>query len=202
MSDGLTGYTGLTGMTGPPGPQGIQGPPGPTGLTGKTGATGPAGPTGPTGLTGLTGPRGPQGIPGPFGSPFTSFGDAGVSEVKLVAGEPLEVTVMYEWENADLEDGSLVVPDAGLYLLSYSVNVTVPPVSEVTFILAVNGEFIDKTRGRLANGENNDIITVGVSRTHVLTLPGNSAIALTVESITGSIAAFEPVITVIKLREA
>ncbi|WP_091189113.1 hypothetical protein [Paenibacillus catalpae] len=205
MSDGLTGYTGLTGMTGPPGPQGVQGPPGPpgpTGLTGKTGATGPTGPTGQTGPTGLTGPPGPQGVPGPSGSPFTTFGDAGlISEVKLVSGEPIVVTELYEWENTVLQSGSIVVADAGLYLVSYSVNVMIPPVSNVSFILAVDGGFIDKTRGRLGNGKNSDFFTTGLSRTHLLSLPANSVISLMVESMTGSVTAYEPVLTVIKLRE-
>ncbi|GLX71538.1 hypothetical protein [Paenibacillus glycanilyticus] len=218
MSDGLTGYTGLTGQTGPPGPQGIQGPPGPTGLTGKTGATGATGPTGPTGQTGLTGPPGPQGPqgvqgeqgpqgiqgpPGPVGSPVSSFGDAGLAaeSVNLVSGEPIAVNNFYEWDNAELQGGSIIVPETGLYLVSYSVNVTLPPVTNVTFILAVDGVFIDKTRGRLGNGKNGDIIATGISRTHILTLFSGSAITLTVESMTGTVAAFEPVLTVVKLKE-
>ncbi|CAM3427961.1 hypothetical protein PALU110988_22120 [Paenibacillus lupini] len=202
MSDGITGYTGLTGQTGPAGPQGITGPPGPPGITGMTGMTGATGPTGPTGLTGPRGPQGIQGPPGLAGLPVNSFGDAGIlSEVKIVKGEPIVVTDCFESENAELQSGSIVVPDAGLYLVTYSVNVTLQPVSEITFIIAVDGDLEGKTRGRLANGKNNDSITVGVGRTHLLSLLPDSALTLVCENMNGTVTAFEPVLTVIKLRD-
>ncbi|MGO4111284.1 hypothetical protein [Paenibacillus sp. YAF4_2] len=69
--------------------------------------------------------------------------------------EPIVVTDFFELENAELQS-SIVVPDAGLYLVTYSVNVTLQPVSEITFIIAVDGVLEGKTRGRLANGKNND----------------------------------------------
>lgn len=75
------------------------------------------------------------------------------------------MTELYDSENTDLRYGAIVVSHAGLYLVSYSVNATVPPVSNVTFILFVDGEGIGKTRGRLGNGKNGDSITAGISRT-------------------------------------
>ena len=135
---GPAGATGATGATGPVGP---AGPIGPTGATGATGATGPAGPqgevgpqgpqgeqgpVGPTGATGATGATGPQGPQGEQGVPGTNNAVyAGLSTATTVAQNaiiPLEQVTATDGSTFTVSDGSINLPEAGTYLVSYSVN--------------------------------------------------------------------------------
>ena len=139
---GATGGFGPQGPAGPIGPQGPVGPVGPVGATGATGATGPIGPqgpvgatgpqgpVGPTGATGATGPVGPQGPVGPTGA--TGANDliyAGVLADTTVAGDtiiPITLIAQTDGSTMSVSGSSVNLPEAGVYLVSYSVNGSVP----------------------------------------------------------------------------
>lgn len=121
---GATGATGATGPIGPQGPVGATGPQGPVGPTGATGATGPQGPAGPTGATGATGPVGPI---GPAGTNDLIY--AGVLADTTVAGDtiiPITLLAQTDGSTMSVSGSSVNLPEAGVYLVSYSVNGSVP----------------------------------------------------------------------------
>ena len=117
---GPTGATGATGATGPIGPVGPQGPVGATGATGPIGPQGPVGPTGATGATGATGPQGPSGTNNAL--------YAGVNDVTADAGAIIPLALVDQTADTTLSvsNGSVNLPQAGTYLISYFINGSVP----------------------------------------------------------------------------
>ena len=126
---GPIGPQGPTGATGPIGPQGPTGATGPIGPQGPTGATGPIGPQGPTGATGPIGPQGPTGATGPIGpqgpSGTTDIIYAGNNVASSIATNsviPITFLASTPTTTLSIEDNSVVLPEAGTYLVSYFTN--------------------------------------------------------------------------------
>ena len=149
----------IRGPQGPAGPQGARGPigpQGPIGATGATGATGPIGPQGPVGATGAVGPVGPQGPVGATGAtgatgPIGPQGPSGTSDIIYATSGPvtvasdsiIPVTLNTSTPNTTLSvtDGSVNLPEAGTYLLSYFSNgATVNGIQSIS--LYQNGQLI------------------------------------------------------------
>lgn len=106
---GITGYTGYTGIIGEPGPTGERGP------TGKMGNTGP------TGHTGQTGEKGQTGQPGSVIRFCSSSAILRYNDV------PISTNLFFKYQTADLNnftksEDALIVEDAGLYSISFSLN--------------------------------------------------------------------------------
>ena len=138
---GPQGPTGATGARGPQGPQGPVGPIGPTGATGATGAIGPQGPVGPqgetgpqgpVGATGAVGPQGPTGATGATGPQGPSGTNnaiyAGVNDTTADANAIIPLALVDQTADTTLSvsNGSVNLPQAGTYLISYFVNGSVP----------------------------------------------------------------------------
>ena len=166
---------GPQGPVGPQGPRGFQGPQGPIGATGATGATGAVGPQGPVGATGAVGPQGPIGATGPIG-PQGPVGPSGTSDVIYASGEtstvpsntviPLTTSIVTPTGTMTLSNSAVNLPEAGSYLVSYSVNGSVP-TDDFSFSLYLNDELIDgqtvvitPVAGGLAQGSNTVLVNV------------------------------------------
>ena len=122
---GPTGATGATGPIGPQGPIGLTGATGPQGPAGPTGATGPQGPIGLTGATGPQGPAGPTGATGPQGPSGINNGVyASANTVVVDSGAIIPLTLNSQTTTSSLGvvDGSVTLPSAGTYLISYAVD--------------------------------------------------------------------------------
>ena len=136
---GPVGPTGATGAIGPQGPVGPVGPAGPTGATGAIGPQGPVGPIGPAGPTGATGATGPV---GPAGTNDVVY--AGVNTLTTVdAGEIIPIAQLASTPGATLSvsDNSVVLPEAGTYLVSYFSNGT-NPSGDLLTSLYLNGSLL------------------------------------------------------------
>lgn len=159
---GTTSVTGPTGLTGPTGPTGATGPAGPTGPAGATGATGATGPAGPTGPTGETGPAGAANV-NQYATTYT------LGAQTLTSGTPLTLMTVLVNQSFVVGADSITVPDAGAYLLSYSVN-RVETMSDGDYVeLKINGTEYAATRRMLST-------TAGVGGTYVLRLTAGSVI--------------------------
>lgn len=133
---GPTGPTGATGAQGPAGgpvgPTGPEGPIGPIGLAGPQGVSGDEGPAGPAGPTGGTGPAGAVGPTGPTGTNTTAASayaanTTGSLIVAVVGGTPVPLPsgqVLPAGITVNAGNTVFTVADAGLYRISYAVNVT------------------------------------------------------------------------------
>ncbi len=114
-------------IPGPQGPQGPVGPQGPIGLTGATGVTGPAGAVGPQGPIGLTGAVGPQGPVGPAGADAISAAALYANPTQNIASGADAViaeSVSTPDSGFTLAGDSVTLPEAGIYKISYSADVT------------------------------------------------------------------------------
>ena len=123
---GRTGDTGTTGIQGPTGATGPQGATGPTGPTGPQGATGPTGPTGPQGATGATGPTGPQGATGEAAPILDSYAMVHDETNTTVAPQnPIlfQTTNLSNKINYNPNTGEFVIPEDGIYLIHWWINV-------------------------------------------------------------------------------
>lgn len=153
-ADGRDGVDGKAGASGPAGAAGAQGPAGATGAAGPQGAVGPEGPTGATGSTGAQGPAGATGATGPQGAAgqnalrhVDSFAWTEPGIQPLLASTPLPVTQGDPTTLSNIRTtplvtypgGSLtfVVQYAGIYLVSYGLNVQTP--SRIEFAALRNG---------------------------------------------------------------
>ena len=148
---GPIGPTGLTGATGPQGPQGVIGP---------VGATGPQGPQGVTGPVGATGPQGPQGEVGPSGTNDIIY--AGITTQTTVdAGAIIPLQYINDTEDSTMSvvGNSIILPEAGDYLITYSINGSTPtgtlvaslyldgvPISGETITLSSAGDIVSGSR--------------------------------------------------------
>ncbi len=126
---GPRGAQGPQGPQGPVGPQGATGATGAAGATGATGATGPQGPAGATGATGATGPQGPQGIPGTNDIIYAS---AGADSVTTDTDYPITQTAATAGTTMSVSSNAVNLPAAGLYLVSFFANGSVPSDDMVT----------------------------------------------------------------------
>ena len=120
---------GPQGPVGPSGARGPQGPQGPVGPIGPTGATGPIGPQGPVGATGPIGPQGPTGATGPQGPSGTSDAIyAGANDATVVSNAiiPLAEVTATPTTTLSVENGSVILPEAGTYLVNYFIDGSVP----------------------------------------------------------------------------
>ena len=200
---GPIGPTGAQGARGPQGPQGATGPQGPAGPAGPTGATGATGPRGPIGPTGATGPVGPQGPIGPTGAtgPVGPQGPAGTNDgiyasvetAVVAAGEiiPLTLTASTATTTMSVSDNSVVIGEAGSYLVSYYVGGSVPTNELITTLYLndapVSGESIIQSNSAGA-----------ASKTVILNLSAGDDLSLYNESATEATLSAAS-ITVLKL---
>jgi hypothetical protein len=138
---GPQGPTGATGARGPIGPQGAtgpigpQGPAGPTGATGARGPIGPQGPVGATGATGATGPIGPQGPAGESAVADSLYATYTGGTIEANSIIPLELSDSTAPTTLSVVDNSVVLPDAGTYLIQYSANGSASGPFEVSLYL-------------------------------------------------------------------
>lgn len=143
----------IRGPMGPAGPQGARGPIGPQG------ATGPQGPTGPQGISSFTDIITAQNVGG---------------TVTAATQIPLTLTAATPSSTMSVTGNSITVPNAGYYLVSYSVNGSVP-LGDIVTALYLNGapvpnEVITQTNaaGTVSEG----------SKTVLLNIPANSTLSL------------------------
>jgi len=120
---GATGAVGPQGPVGPAGATGATGPQGPIGPTGATGAVGPQGPVGPAGATGATGPQGPI---GPAGTNDIIYAGVGAETVTADTNVPITLITATDGTTMTVSDSAILLPEAGVYLVSYYVNGSVP----------------------------------------------------------------------------
>ena len=90
---------------------------GPIGPQGPTGATGPIGPQGPTGATGPIGPQGPSGT-----TDIIYAGNNVASSIATNSVIPITFLASTPTTTLSIEDNSVVLPEAGTYLVSYFTN--------------------------------------------------------------------------------
>ena len=131
---GATGPQGPIGATGPQGPVGATGATGPQGPVGATGAIGPQGPQGPAGATGATGPQGPQGPAGTNDILYSNY----VGDVAANSIIPLSLSASTDGTTLSVTGGSIDLPTAGSYLVSYYTNGSVP-TGNLSTTLYLNG---------------------------------------------------------------
>ena len=116
-------------IMGPAGPQGFPGEKGDTGETGPAGPQGPQGESGPAGPKGDTGPQGPQGIPGTNDIIYAS---AGADSVTTDTDYPITQTAATAGTTMSVSSNAVNLPAAGLYLVSFFANGSVPSDDMVT----------------------------------------------------------------------
>ncbi|MBE7086882.1 MAG: hypothetical protein E7369_01100 [Clostridiales bacterium] len=156
---GPTGPAGPRGPIGPQGATGAIGPQGPAGPIGATGAVGPQGPIGATGATGATGPQGPQ------GSSDAIFASSGTATVPANTVIPLTLDASTPTSSMSVSDNSIVLSEAGYYLVTYYVNGSVPNGNLETTLyqnaVAVTGENIvlTNTANALSSGSKTVLIS-------------------------------------------
>lgn len=138
---GTTGAQGSPGSAGSPGAQGIQGnigATGPPGVTGSTGATGVVGGTGPTGTTGAAGATGTSGTTGSSGATGATGPPAQSNVADFFALMPPDnaatvapgTPVQFPQDGpsagviARLNASAFVLPNVGIYRVTFSVSVT------------------------------------------------------------------------------
>lgn len=162
-ADGMVGPVGLPGVEGLPGAQGLPGLRGPIGAAGPAGPPGPKGPAGPGGIQGEVGdqgdqgPQGPTGFQGPAGEPGAAV-QSGISShayafsdiVQTVATEsptvdgtfrlnrsgPMSTGYTLVGQANPVPPGpfrGIVVPETGLYHVSFLVGVGSPSIVSVAF---------------------------------------------------------------------
>jgi hypothetical protein len=135
----LVGPMGPIGLTGPQGPQGEAGPAGEPGEQGPIGLTGEQGPIG---LTGLQGIQGPQGEPGPAGADGIDA-PVGYGYVYNITAQSVavEAPIVFDSNGPLLgvthatPSPSIVIVDAGIYAITFSVSGTEPN----QFAIFING---------------------------------------------------------------
>ena len=123
---GPRGYIGPTGPQGPQGRDGNIGPTGPQGPQGRDGNIGPTGPQGPQGRDGNIGPTGPQGPQGRDGGSFNACAmvhDTSNSIVPAKEAIKFNNINIYNGIYYDPNTGEFTVPDDGLYIIHWWVNV-------------------------------------------------------------------------------
>lgn len=119
---------------------------GPMGPAGAVGARGPIGPQGPVGATGATGPQGPS------GTNDVIYATSGTATVAANAIIPLSLSSSTASSTMSVSGGSINLPQAGYYLLSYFAGGS---VAEGTFRVSLY------LNGAAINGENFTISTTG-----------------------------------------
>ena len=128
------GATGTTGDTGPTGPTGVTGGTGPTGATGETGPTGATGETGPTGPTGASGATGATGATGGGLAAYGGLYNSATQTPTLTTANtfvPLELNTALPLLNTTDSTNSITVTEAGVYEISYNIDLTA--TAELTF---------------------------------------------------------------------
>jgi len=154
---GAAGAQGAQGAQGPAGPQGETGATGATGATGPTGAQGPKGdtgaqgPTGPQGQTGATGATGPQGPAGTTGQSATTVYQTQVLDLGGGLGGFTSIPGMSTSVNVPANSVVIVEADGVI-----APDTTVPSnaVSEVLFVLVVDGSFLTNGGFRIVTASN------------------------------------------------
>ena len=147
-SDGATGADGSTGPAGADGATGADGSTGPTGADGVTGADGSTGPTGADGATGADGSTGPTGATGATGTLATVYANyinttnslvysGGSASNGIVMATPIAAPAVPTTAFVTQADGSILVTNAGTYLITASVNVT--SVNAQSYAVQING---------------------------------------------------------------
>ena len=177
---GATGPQGLQGSQGIPGPVGPIGPAGATGATGATGpqgpvgatgATGATGPQGPVGATGATGPQGEQGVPGTNNAVYAGLSDA--TDIAQNAIIPLTLVAATDGSTFTVSDGAINLPEAGTYLVSYSVNGS-NATGDIATTLYLNGTpVIGETLSEASTGD-----IANLSKTILLTTNAPAALSI------------------------
>ncbi len=184
----VRGPQGLTGATGPRGPIGPQGPQGPVGPTGATGAVGPIGPAGATGATGATGPIGPQGLTGPAGatgavgpqgpsgtSDIVYAGNNTASTVAAATAIPIALLASTPTATSTVAGDAVTLPEAGVYLVTYSFNGDRDTAGNVSVSLYQDGTAVAGETLTVNAGANEP---VSASKTVLLATDGGSTLSL------------------------
>jgi len=192
---GAIGNTGLTGSTGSIGSTGNTGATGATGATGGTGVAGSTGPTGSTGAVGATGSIGATGGPGATGATgATGLGIAQFGYIYNLTAQSVAVESDITFDSNGtmtagithaLGSSSIVIVNAGTYLINFSVSGVEPS----QFALFVNGAA--PTTGTVYGSgagtqQNNGMAILVFAAGDVLTLRNHtSAAAVTLQTLAG-----------------
>lgn len=192
---GDTGPQGPEGPTGPKGEQGIQGkqgiigPAGPKGETGEKGDTGPQGVKGDTGEKGDTGPAGPPGTISEFYATIYNSSSQTIS-----TSTPLTMTEIQINQGFKLQNGGLVIPANGTYIISYSINNSPQATTGDYVAVAVNGLTVNVSKRPITSSTNvsctiasllnkNDVLTLITNVTSSHTINSGSAPSSTLTAI-------------------
>lgn len=114
---GEKGDTGPQGPKGDVGPQGLQGEQGIQGQTGERGEKGDIGPQGPKGEKGDEGEQGPPGITPDYNLTIYNINEQTISNDKDLVMNDIEIN-----SNFKIENGKVMVPATGTYLISFTIN--------------------------------------------------------------------------------
>lgn len=125
----------------------LRGPQGPAGPRGLIGPQGPQGFAGPQGLPGATGAQGPQGLPG---TNDVIYASSGTQSVATGSDYPITQTAATAGTTMSVSANAINLPAAGLYLVSYFANGSVPSDNMVTSLF-FNGTQVPNESITLAN---------------------------------------------------
>lgn len=160
---------------------------GPMGPSGPQGARGPIGPQGPIGLTGPQGPIGQTGLSGTADMIYASFAGGTVATNTII---PLALNNGTPNTTMSVTGNSINLPTAGTYLVSYSVNGSVP-TGNLSTSLYLNGVAIPNetitltnTANALSEGSKTALVTVNAPSTLSLYNTSTDTATLTNASLT------------------
>ncbi|MEM7204845.1 MAG: tail fiber protein [Planctomycetota bacterium] len=153
---GLPGSQGAVGTAGPQGDAGLQGPQGdvgPQGLQGDDGLQGPQGDLGLPGPQGDDGPAGPQGLPGLTGpqGPQGDVGSQGAQGAVGVAGPQGDDGPQGPQGTAGVQGPPGPAPTVTAAAGSGTPFDTMPPFRAVNYIIAIGGDFPQRSGGIALN---------------------------------------------------
>lgn len=150
---------------------------------------GPQGPVGPSGARGPIGPQGPVGATGATGASGTNdilYATSGTASVGTGAIIPLTLNASTSGATASVTNGSVNLPSAGTYLVSYFANgSTTDGTQSVSLYLngaAINGETVSATTSQGGKSALSKTVLLTITGAGTLSLHNSSAETLTLDS--------------------
>ena len=132
---------------------------------------GERGPTGPRGPMGVPGPQGAQGVPGTNNAVYAGLSNA--TDIAQNAIIPLTLVTATDGSTFTVSDGAINLPEAGTYLVSYSVNGS-NATGDIATTLYLNGTpVIGETLSEASTGD-----IANLSKTILLTTNAPAALSI------------------------
>lgn len=184
------GEKGDRGETGDRGEKGEKGEIGPKGDMGEKGETGEKGDTGPAG------PQGPQGIAGPPGlTPDYSITIYNNSEQTIKNGADLVLPDVEMNSNFKVENGKVMVPYTGTYLISFMINFALNPTLDDQVGVAIDDIYRPSSKRPVPqNGCSTGTITAFLNKDEGISLRALIGNDLNLSSIGGPSASLSVVL--------